>query len=99
MKKLIWLIFIVLLCSCAPLRPPRVTWYVDPWKATWQQYLVDKERCHRLAEAAFPIDRNRIRMKPYLAYQYQFRLAYYLNCMEQNGHRVYCETDEIGYAK
>ena len=92
--KQIFLLMAILFCvSCGPPRPPKVTWYIDPWKSTWQEYLKDKECCDRLSEAAFPID-DEIRLNPDLAYRYQMRQTYYLDCMSKKGHRVYCEIEK-----
>ena len=99
MKKLMLLSVIIFLFACAPPRPPKVTWYVDPWQATWQQYLIDKECCSRMADAAFPINRGEIRMQPSLTYRHKLWSTYYMDCMQKKGHRVYFKTEkETHYA-
>lgn len=89
MKRFILVIGILSMFGCAPSISPKVTWYVDPWKSTWQQYQLDKEQCRRYAESSFPkgIGVSAI-TQPHM------RNAYYIDCMSKCGHRIYCNKSE-----
>lgn len=81
--------------ACAPTaKQPKVTWYVDPAKIPWVQYILDKEVCQNYANAAFPVDLGEIRKQPYFYYRAKCNQTCYLNCMHQKGHDVYCITEK-----